>query len=89
MVAVKTLKSETDEDRVRFLREAALLGQFHHRNVVALYGVVTAGSPVRLFLDWHLRIEVLICVSQLMIVLEYMENGDLKQYLIEQRSSVG
>ena len=46
VVAVKALKSETDEDRVRFLREAALLGQFHHENVVALYGVVTLGSPV-------------------------------------------
>lgn len=46
VVAVKTLKSETDEDRVRFLREAALLGQFNHRNVVGLYGVVTAGTPV-------------------------------------------
>ena len=45
-VAVKSLKSESKDDRVRFLQEAALLGQFCHKNVVSLYGVVTVGSPV-------------------------------------------
>ena len=46
-VAVKTLKDEADEeDKVKFLQEAAIMGQFSHPNVVKLYGVVTEGEPV-------------------------------------------
>ena len=46
-VAVKTLKEGADEqDKVRFLQEAAIMGQFSHPNVVKLYGVVTVGDPV-------------------------------------------
>ena len=43
-VAVKTLKE--GEDRVKFLQEAAIMGQFKHHNVVTMYGVVTEGEPV-------------------------------------------
>ncbi len=46
-VAVKTLhQSASAEDRVRFLQEAAITGQFHHPNIVELFGVVTVGHPV-------------------------------------------
>ena len=46
-IAVKTLKpNTTEEDRVKFLQEAAIMGQFSHPNVVKLYGVVTVGEPV-------------------------------------------
>ena len=46
-VAVKMLKEGTEEsDEVRFLQEAAINGQFQHRNVVKLHGVVTLGRPV-------------------------------------------
>ena len=52
-VAVKTLKKGSDEqDRVKFLQEAAIMGQFKHPNVVTMYGVVTEGEPVsRLTID--------------------------------------
>ena len=41
-VAVKTLNSQCSEsDRVKFLREAAIMGQFEGDNIVHLYGVVT------------------------------------------------
>ena len=47
-VAVKTLKEGSrKEDRVKFLQEAAIMGQFKHPNVVTMYGVVTDGEPVR------------------------------------------
>ena len=47
-VAVKTLKEGAGEgDKVKFLQEAAIMGQFSHLNVVKLYGVVTEGEPVR------------------------------------------
>ena len=46
-VAVKTLNPGVkEEDRVKFLQEAAIMGQFSHPNVVKLYGVVTVGEPV-------------------------------------------
>ena len=46
-VAVKTLKEGADEqDKVKFLQEAAIMGQFKHPNVVTMYGVVTEGEPV-------------------------------------------
>ncbi len=46
-VAIKTLKTtSTEEDKIKFLQEAAISGQFQHRNVVKLYGVVTMGEPV-------------------------------------------
>jgi len=46
-VAVKTLKSGSmEEDRVKFLQEAAIMGQFKHPNVVMLHGVVTIGEPL-------------------------------------------
>ena len=48
-VAVKTLKPGSSEnDRVRFLQEAAIMGQFNHPYVVKLYGVVTLEDPVSL-----------------------------------------
>ena len=46
-VAIKTLKEgAVEEDKVRFLQEAAVSGQFQHPNVVRLQGVVTVGEPV-------------------------------------------
>ena len=46
-VAIKRLKEDpSDADRVKFLQEAAVNGQFRHPNVVKLLGVVTIGEPV-------------------------------------------
>ena len=46
-VAVKMLKTgASEQERVKFLQEAAINGQFHHLNIVRLLGVVTVGEPV-------------------------------------------
>ncbi len=46
-LAIKTLRAELpEEEKVRFLQEAAIMGQFSHPSVVKLYGVVTVGDPV-------------------------------------------
>ena len=46
-VAVKMLRAGTGEDeKVMFLQEAAINGQFKHPNVVNMLGVVTVGEPV-------------------------------------------
>ncbi|CAI7999056.1 Ephrin type-A receptor 3 [Geodia barretti] len=67
MVAIKQLQLRAAElDRVRFLQEAAIMGQFYHPNVVTLHGVVTKDDPI-------------------MIVLEFMSNGDLRNSLLKIR----
>ena len=46
-VAVKMIKEGAPEDeKIKFLQEAAINGQFHHLNIVRLLGVVTVGEPV-------------------------------------------
>ena len=39
----------TEAEKIRFLQEAAINGQFRHPNVVQLMGVVTMGEPVSSF----------------------------------------
>jgi len=52
-VAVKTLNSQCSEsDRVKFLREAAIMGQFMHNNVVQLHGVVTKEENMMIVLEY-------------------------------------
>lgn len=63
LVAVKTLKDAASEEaRVDFEREAELLTNLQHANIVRFYGVSTDGDPV-------------------MILFEYMEHGDLNNFL--------
>ena len=46
-VAVKQLQpGASEEEKIKFLQEAAINGQFRHPNVVQLMGVVTVGEPV-------------------------------------------
>ncbi len=48
-IAVKTLKPGASEvDKVKFLQEAAIMGQFNHSNVIKMHGVVTLEEPVSL-----------------------------------------
>jgi len=55
-VAVKTLNSKCSEsDRVKFLREAAIMGQFQHNNVVQLHGVVTEEQNMMIVLEYMLK----------------------------------
>ena len=45
-VALKSLTKTSEEDKVKFLQEAAIMAQFRHLNVIMLHGVVTSGDPV-------------------------------------------
>ena len=46
-MAVKTLKEGSgEEDKVKFLQEAAIMGQFKHSNVVEMHGMILIGEPV-------------------------------------------
>ncbi len=44
-VALKSLTKTSEEDRVKFLQEAAIMAQFKHPNVIMLYGVINEGHP--------------------------------------------
>ena len=49
-VAVKSLEGEpTEEERVKFLQEATIMGQFKHPNIIRIVGVVTTSEPVSVF----------------------------------------
>eukprot|EP00731_Ephydatia_muelleri_P014743 Em0008g463a len=53
-VAIKVLdptKSHNDEDKVKFLQEAAIMTQFKHPNVILLHGIVSEGGPLMLVIE--------------------------------------
>ena len=53
-VAVKQLQpGASEEEKVKFLQEAAINGQFRHPNVVKLMGVVTTGEPVSIMIHFQ------------------------------------
>ena len=52
-VAVKTLNLQCSKsDRVKFLREAAIMGQFECINIVRLHGVVTEVRDAMIVLEY-------------------------------------
>nr|XP_006001862.1 PREDICTED: ephrin type-A receptor 6-like [Latimeria chalumnae] len=52
-VAIKTLKGGyVDRQRRDFLREASIMGQFDHPNIVRLEGVVTKSRPVMIVVEY-------------------------------------
>ena len=58
-VALKTLRDDaSEEQKVKFLQEAAIMGQFHHPNIVKLHGVVTVGEPVSILIYGYAQIHV-------------------------------
>ena len=62
-VAVKMLlPGPTSQDTVRFLQEAAIMGQFRHPNIVQLLGVVTVGEPVSVVYYSLHRSTLTVCV---------------------------
>ncbi|ELK32836.1 Ephrin type-A receptor 6, partial [Myotis davidii] len=52
-VAIKTLKGgHVDRQRRDFLREASIMGQFDHPNIIRLEGVVTKSRPVMIVVEY-------------------------------------
>ena len=81
-VAVKQLQpGASEEEKIRFLQEAAINGQFRHPNVVQLMGVVTVGEPVSCFI-LNVLLYYFHHLLKTMIVLELLSNGDLRNFLI-------
>ena len=68
-VAVKSLTGEfSEDDKVKFLKEAAIMAQFRHPHIVRLLGAVTVDEPVGVLLacapaDLHQVCIILILLS--------------------------
>ena len=46
-MAVKSLRPDVEgAGKIEFLKEAVIMGQFYHRNVVTMLGVVVDSDPV-------------------------------------------
>ena len=81
-VAVKSLADgSTEEKRIQFLQEAAIMGQFKHPNVITLHGVVLESQQVSLHKVWLLFFHCFALLNQNMIVVELMLKGDLLEHL--------
>ena len=49
-VAVKTLHSDASPaDKLKFLQEGAMTSQFHHPNVIFLYGIIADKNKVHIY----------------------------------------
>ena len=55
-IVVKSLKSNApQEEKIKLLQEAVIMGQFHHPNILQFYGVVNEGATVSMHLLQHCR----------------------------------
>ena len=75
-VALKSLKSSaSDEERVKLLQEAAIMGQFIHPHIVRLYGVVTLSEPV------SIRVEARLVTVSCFMMKPYIKSRNLVVWL--------
>ena len=93
-VAVKTLKEGAgEEDKIKFLQEAAIMGQFTHPNVVKLYGVIRDNQVIMRCIHDKSKLSHFTrhpaCTAhgfQIMLIIELLSNGDLRGVLCNCRS---
>ena len=59
-VAVKSLADgSTEEKRIQFLQEAAIMGQFKHPNVITLHGVLLESKQVKSMMFYYYPVSIL------------------------------
>ena len=52
-VAIKTLKpGASEKNRLEFLTEASIMGQFEDQNVIFLEGVITKSNPIMIVTEY-------------------------------------
>ena len=68
-VAVKTIeKGSSEQDRVKFLQEAAIMGQFNHPNIVKIIGTIIDEYEV-------LHVCVNLVLAQTVILYAFFQNS--------------
>ena len=82
---MKVLKNASSTNRVKFLQEAAIMGQFNHDNICKLYGVVNDkyATPK---LKSTAKAGDQADDEPIMLVLELLPNGSLYDYLRDMNS---
>ena len=82
-VAIKTLKSSAEEsDRVKFLQEGAIMGQFKHPNVVRLHGIVREKQTVSFTTHTHIHTCTQTNITYMNRDLAYTETCSLQSKLL-------
>ena len=52
--AAKTMENgASEEERVKFLQEAAIMGQFNNPYIIKIYGVITSSQPVSFYYYYY------------------------------------
>ena len=85
-VAVKSLHGEvTKEERIKFLQEAVIMGQFNHPNIIKILGIVLEGSVSTALMLYSSCYIILNILFQMSIIIEIMRNGDLRNHLMSMK----
>ena len=94
-VAVKKLKKGASTlERIKFLQEAAIMAQFSNPNVLGIMGVIkqeeevcylTFSNTCMQFLRAIHKQTYCFSLQQVIIIVELMSNGDLRDYLVHMR----
>lgn len=75
----------SEKDEKDFMLEASIIGQFNHINIVKMIGVLTKCKPENYHIVSKLSNSIhsypFISATPRMIVLEFLSNGSLDEYL--------
>lgn len=78
-VVVKSLKSNApQEEKIKLLQEAVIMGQFHHPNILQFYGVVNKEATVSastVIITSIPRTEVYMCLNCNLIYISIIYGG--------------
>ena len=89
-VALKSLTKTSEESKIKFLQEAAIMAQFRHPNVIMLHGMIVNRDLVSFILQltqmhyishpWSLKY-----YTQITLVVELAKRKDLRNFLLSTR----
>ena len=85
-VAIKTLKAgASDKNRLDFLTEASIMGQFDDPNVIYLEGVVTKSNPIMIVTEFmeNGSMDVFLRVSELSCQVKFLLKEEREKKILK------
>ena len=85
-VAIKTLKAgASDKNRLDFLTEASIMGQFDDPNVIYLEGVVTKSNPIMIVTEFmeNGSMDVFLRVSELSCQVKFLFKEEREKKILK------